>query len=301
MGADALDPLSITSDPWESRRRSIYNRSFAFITRSLLDPFLLHEMREALVFRGLPATHHALATKSCSQDKQRVSCISYDPRVPRSGPVGAVLCSTITMTLQEKTMTLLVSMTHSLLELSSLERCLEPSALRSPPPLLYNGSNPMRRTTISLVAILSAALLCSLSACQSAPEPKENTQKLRTGAEIATSTGDQTRAALEKEPGLVLYASSIPDEPAQPKPTRPEKPPVTEPAPDTTDAPETSPEDASTDGTRDTSATPDSTPKAKAKEKDASKKDAPKPDAKPDSKPKASSDKTDGDAKATDL
>ncbi len=165
----------------------------------------------------------------------------------------------------------------------------------------------MRRTTISLIAILSAALLCSLSACQSAPEPKENTQKLRTGAEIATSTGDQTRAALEKEPGLVLYASSIPDEPteqkepAQPKPTRPEKPPVTEPAPDTTDAPETSPEDASTDGTRDTSATPDSTPKAKAKEKDASKKDAPKPDAKPDSKPKASSDKTGGDAKATDL
>ena len=163
----------------------------------------------------------------------------------------------------------------------------------------------MRRTSLSSLMIL-AILLCALAACQSAPEPMKDTQKLRSGSEIATSTGDQTRAALEKEPGLVLYASSIPEgeakensqEPVEPK-TPTKKPPVTtEPTPDTEssdDAGDSSDGDAPADKTPDASKDP--ADKHAAKDADKKKEGANKKEAKP--APKDS--KADAKAEATDL
>lgn len=107
----------------------------------------------------------------------------------------------------------------------------------------------MRHTAQTSLSLFVLFGLILATACQSAPEPRKDTPKLRSGSEIATSTGDQTRAALKKEPGLVLYASSIPDEPEQetpektepseskpvePEPTSSENSPAEEP--DTTDA-----------------------------------------------------------------
>jgi hypothetical protein len=164
----------------------------------------------------------------------------------------------------------------------------------------------MRRTSLSSLTIL-ATILLALAACQSAPEPMKDTQKLRSGSEIATSTGDQTRAALEKEPGLVLYASSIPEgeeakentqEPVEPK-TPTKKPPVTtEPTPDaenSDDAGDSSDGDAPADKTPDASKDPADKPATK--DADKKKEGANKKEAKP--APKDS--KADAKAEATDL
>lgn len=68
-------------------------------------------------------------------------------------------------------------------------------------------------TTFFSLILLCCMLVLGVSACFTAPtSPQPDTAPLRSGAEIASSVGDTTRKTREKNPDLVLYATSIPEQ-----------------------------------------------------------------------------------------
>lgn len=72
-----------------------------------------------------------------------------------------------------------------------------------------------------LRAILASSMLLCTSACFTAStSPQPGTAPLRTGSQIASSVGDTTRKTQEKNPDLVLYATSI-EEPPKEEPATP--------------------------------------------------------------------------------
>ncbi len=69
--------------------------------------------------------------------------------------------------------------------------------------------------------LILSVLLTGLMACSTtSPQPQSNTAPLRSGEQVATNVGENTRKTLESNKEIVLYASSIEE-----KNTSPQAPP----------------------------------------------------------------------------